>query len=51
MLAFAALKMLADRWLEIGPLAALAVILTLLGITIAVSLALPSNHHPELQQP
>jgi tellurite resistance protein TerC len=50
-LAFAALKMLADRWLEIDPLAALAVILTLLGITIAVSLALPSKHHPELQQP
>jgi tellurite resistance protein TerC len=50
-LAFAALKMLAARWLEIGPLPALAVILLLLGITIAVSLALPHKRHPELQKP
>ncbi len=40
-LAFAALKMLAARWLEIGPLTSLAVILSLLAITVALSLALP----------
>ncbi|HWZ50857.1 MAG TPA: TerC/Alx family metal homeostasis membrane protein [Granulicella sp.] len=50
-LAFAALKMLTARWLEIGPLPSLAVILVLLGITIGLSLALPPKHHPELQQP
>jgi tellurite resistance protein TerC len=40
-LAFAALKMLAAHWLEIGPLLSLAIILLLLGVTVALSLALP----------
>lgn len=40
-LAFAALKMLAADWIDIGPLVSLAVIAGLLGITIAVSLLLP----------
>jgi len=40
-LAFAAIKMLAARWFEIGPIASLSVILALLGATIALSLALP----------
>jgi tellurite resistance protein TerC len=38
-LAFAALRMLAARWLEVGPLASLAVILGILALTIALSLA------------
>ena len=37
-LAFAALKMLASRWIEVGPAVSLAVILTLLAITITASL-------------
>jgi tellurite resistance protein TerC len=37
-LAFAALKMLAAHWLEIGPLSSLATVLVILGITIALSL-------------
>ena len=37
-LAFAALKMLLSRWMEIGPLASLAVILALLAITLGASL-------------
>jgi tellurite resistance protein TerC len=37
-LAFAALKMLASRWIEIGPLPSLAIILALLSLTIAASL-------------
>ncbi len=41
-LAFAALKMLASHWVEIPPLASLAVILAVLGITVAASLALPA---------
>jgi tellurite resistance protein TerC len=40
-LAFAAIKMLIARWFEIGPLTSLAVILGLLGATIALSLAIP----------
>lgn len=39
-LAFAALKMLSAHWLEIGPLTSLAVILTVLTITIVLSLIL-----------
>ena len=37
-LAFAALKMLASRWIEIGPAASLAVILAVLSLTVATSL-------------
>jgi len=37
-LAFAALKMLAAHWLEIGPLTSLAVIVAILSITIVLSL-------------
>jgi tellurite resistance protein TerC len=37
-LAFAALKMLSAHWLDIGPLTSLAIVLVLLGITIALSL-------------
>jgi tellurite resistance protein TerC len=42
-LAFAALKMLAADWIEIGPLTSLAVIATLLALTIAASLLAPKN--------
>jgi tellurite resistance protein TerC len=41
-LAFAAFKMLAAAWIEIGPLISLAVILTLLLMTIALSLLSPA---------
>jgi tellurite resistance protein TerC len=44
-LAFAAIKMLIARWFEIGPLTSLAVILGLLGATIALSLAIPPQSH------
>jgi tellurite resistance protein TerC len=44
-LAFAALKMLAAAWIEVGPLASLGVIVLLLGITVAASLLLPT--HPQ----
>lgn len=37
-LAFAALKMIAAHWLEVGPLASLATIVVILGSTIALSL-------------
>ena len=37
-LAFAALRMLAANWIEVGPLASLAVILAILAITVAFSL-------------
>jgi len=42
-LAFAALKMLLTHWIEIGPLASLAVILALLAITLATSLWAPHS--------
>ena len=42
-LAFAAIKMLAARWFEIGPIASLSVILALLSATIALSLASPAR--------
>jgi tellurite resistance protein TerC len=42
-LAFAALKMLSAHWIDIGPLTSLAVILTLLTITIVLSLLLKSS--------
>jgi tellurite resistance protein TerC len=40
-LTFAALKMFASRWIEIGPVASLSVILTLLALTLAASLCAP----------
>jgi tellurite resistance protein TerC len=40
-LAFAAVKMLAARWIEIGPVASLSVILALLAVTLATSLCAP----------
>jgi tellurite resistance protein TerC len=42
-LGFAAIKMLASRWIEIGPLASLAIILTVLAITVGVSLWAPEK--------
>jgi tellurite resistance protein TerC len=42
-LAFAAIKMLAARWVEVGPMMSLAVILGLLLITVGASLALPEK--------
>lgn len=42
-LAFAALKMLAAHWIEIGPLVSLAVILGLLALTVTCSLLLRSH--------
>jgi tellurite resistance protein TerC len=42
-LAFAALKMLLSHWIEIGPLASLAIILTLLSITFGASLWVPCS--------
>jgi tellurite resistance protein TerC len=50
-LAFAALKMVAARWFEIAPLPSLAIILVLLGITIALSLALPRRRPAEVPPP
>ncbi len=41
-LAFAALKMLATRWIEIGPLSSLGVIVGVLAVTIMLSLRRPS---------
>jgi tellurite resistance protein TerC len=38
-LAFAALKMLSAHWIDIGPITSLAVIITVLSITILLSLA------------
>jgi tellurite resistance protein TerC len=46
-LAFAAVKMLSAAWIDIGPLTSLAVILTLLLITIAASLAIPRKSAPK----
>ena len=42
-LSFAALKMLLSSWIEIGPVASLAVILTLLALTLGASLFAPAN--------
>jgi tellurite resistance protein TerC len=42
-LAFAALKMLAARWIDVGPLDSLAVIGVLLAVTIGVSLLAPAK--------
>ena len=43
-LAFAAFKMLAAHWLEIGPLISLATIVIILGITIGLSLLSKKGH-------
>jgi tellurite resistance protein TerC len=43
LLAFAALKMLLSRWIEIGPLASLAIVLGLLAITLGTSLLAPTS--------
>jgi tellurite resistance protein TerC len=45
-LAFAAIRMLAARWVEVGPLTSLAIILGILGITVAVSLLHPTQESP-----
>jgi tellurite resistance protein TerC len=45
-LAFAACKMLAAAWIEIGPLISLGVIVGILGVTITVSLIFPMEHLP-----
>lgn len=45
-LAFAAFKMLAARWIEIGPLTSLAVILALLALTLGTSLYAPRISKP-----
>jgi len=42
-LAFAALKMLASHWIEIGPAASLAVILSILALTLVASLLAPGD--------
>lgn len=46
-LAFAAAKMLAERWFHPSPLISLAVIAGLLGLTIAASLLTPSARYPD----
>ncbi len=46
-LAFAAIKMLAERWFHPSPLISLAIIAVLLGLTIAASLLVPSARYPE----
>ena len=48
-LAFAALKMLLSRWIEIGPLASLAIILTLLAITFGASFFAPASEQTSTQ--
>jgi tellurite resistance protein TerC len=42
-LAFAACKMLAARWIDIGPLASLGVILAVLAVTVSASIMAPAN--------
>jgi tellurite resistance protein TerC len=42
-LAFAAIKMLGSHWFEVGPVASLAVILSLLAATVCASLLAPGN--------
>ena len=46
-LAFAACKMLAARWIDIGPLASLGVILAVLAVTVSASIMAPANHTGE----
>ncbi len=42
-LAFAAVKMLGSHWFEVGPAASLAVILSVLAVTVFASLLAPGN--------
>jgi tellurite resistance protein TerC len=42
-LTFAAVKMLLSRWIEIGPIASLVAILTVLAVTVCASLLAPGN--------
>ena len=42
-LAVAAAKMLASRWLDITPAASLAIILAIVALTVSASLAVPGN--------
>jgi tellurite resistance protein TerC len=42
-LAFAAFKMFASRWIVIGPLLSLAVILAVLAVTVSASLLAPGD--------
>jgi tellurite resistance protein TerC len=44
-LAFAAFKMLSAHWLDIGPITSLAVIITVLTITVLLSLAFKPTHN------
>jgi len=46
-LAFAALKMLAAHWYEISPVLSLAIVVVMLGITVAVSLLAKRNYAEE----
>jgi tellurite resistance protein TerC len=45
-LGFAAFKMLAARWVEVGPAASLGVIVGVLGVTVAASLWGPQGQRP-----
>ena len=51
LLTFAALKMLLVHWIEIGPLTSLAIILTLLALTVTLSLVFPVGSHPSTLPP
>jgi tellurite resistance protein TerC len=42
-LAFASIKMLASRWIDIGPAVSLAIILVILALTTAISFLVPDN--------
>lgn len=46
LLTFAAIKMLIEHWLTIGPLTSLAVIVAVLIITVVASLLAPKHDHP-----
>ena len=49
-LAFAALKMLAATWIQIGPLASLAVIVVILALTVILSLLVGQTDKPHTSQ-
>jgi tellurite resistance protein TerC len=46
-LAFAAVKMLVEDWIDVSPLISLAIIALLLGVTIAASLLRPATSVPD----
>jgi tellurite resistance protein TerC len=46
-LAFAAVKMLAEDWIEISPLMSLGVIAAVMALTVAASLLVPATRYPE----